>query len=109
MAVAHEFNSTVISRSGLDRCLPRHDVAKRQAVKPQPIDSEARPVKPFTDYEQGFVHVDVRYLPRLPDEDRAQYLFAAIDPATRSRISAKNDLNSSKNALIISGDLTSKI
>ena len=83
LAVTHEFISPAVSRSGLDRCLRRHGVSNLQALKPQPLDSEARPVKPFKDYEPGFVHVDVKYLPRMPDEDSAQYLFAAIDRATR--------------------------
>ena len=41
------------------------------------------PVKPFEAYDPGFVHVDVKYLPPMPDEDHRQYLFAAIDRATR--------------------------
>ena len=41
------------------------------------------PVKPFKAYDPGFVHVDVKYLPQMPDEDHQQYLFAAIDRATR--------------------------
>ena len=41
------------------------------------------PVKPFKAYDPGFVHVDVKYLPQMPDEDHRQYLFAAIDHATR--------------------------
>ena len=41
------------------------------------------PVKPFKDYAPGFVHVDVRYLPQMPDQDQRTYLFAAIDRATR--------------------------
>jgi transposase-like protein len=31
----------------------------------------------------GFVHVDVKYLPQLADEDWRRYLFVAIDRATR--------------------------
>ncbi|MBK1656590.1 helix-turn-helix domain-containing protein, partial [Allochromatium vinosum] len=83
LAVTHEFISPSVSRSGLDRCLRRHGVSNLQALSPQPIDQDARPVKRFKDYEPGFVHVDVKYLPRMPDEDSAQYLFAAIDRATR--------------------------
>ena len=41
------------------------------------------PVKPFKAYDLGFVHVDVKYLPQMPDEDHRQYLFTAIDRATR--------------------------
>lgn len=29
------------------------------------------------------MHVDVKYLPQMPDEDARRYLFAAIDRATR--------------------------
>ncbi|MGF1531836.1 MAG: DDE-type integrase/transposase/recombinase [Puniceicoccaceae bacterium] len=35
------------------------------------------------DYEAGFIHVDVKYLPQMPDESERKYLFAAIDRATR--------------------------
>ncbi|MCK7583199.1 MAG: DDE-type integrase/transposase/recombinase [Chromatiales bacterium] len=83
LAVTHEFISMAVSRSGLDRCLRRYGVSDLQALKPQPIDSEARAVKTFKDYEPGVVHVDVKYLPQMSGEDRAQYLFAAIDRATR--------------------------
>jgi len=41
------------------------------------------PHKTFKDYPPGFVHVDVKYLPQLPDEDHRTDLFAAIDRATR--------------------------
>jgi len=46
-------------------------------------DGAKIPVKPFKAYDPGFVHVDVKYLPQMPDEDHRQYLFAAIDRATR--------------------------
>jgi len=39
--------------------------------------------KPFTAYEPGYLHVDVRYLPQTADENRRRYLFVAIDRATR--------------------------
>ena len=31
----------------------------------------------------GFVHVDIKYLPQMPDEASRRYLFVAIDRATR--------------------------
>jgi hypothetical protein len=49
---------------------------------PQPEDDE-QPQKTFKDYEPGFVHVDVKYLPRMPDEDAHRYLFVGIDRASR--------------------------
>lgn len=39
--------------------------------------------KPFKAYEPGYLHVDVKYLPQMPDEDQKRYLFVAIDRATR--------------------------
>ena len=37
----------------------------------------------FKAYEPGYVHVDVKYLLQMADEDRRRYLFVAIDRATR--------------------------
>ena len=37
----------------------------------------------FKDYEPGFIHIDIKYLPRMPDESARRYLFVAIDRATR--------------------------
>ncbi len=41
------------------------------------------PKKTFKDYEPGFVHVDIKYLPQKADESSRRYLFVAIDRATR--------------------------
>ena len=52
----------------------------------QPIRLEAgqaSPKKSFKDYEPGFVHIDIKYLPQMPDETARRYLFVAIDRATR--------------------------
>jgi transposase InsO family protein len=68
------------SRSGLDRCLRRHGVGKLRTRRPAP---DKAPATTFRDYVPGFVHVDVKYLPQLADEDRRRYLFVAIDRATR--------------------------
>ncbi|MCV5746661.1 IS481 family transposase, partial [Escherichia coli] len=39
--------------------------------------------KTFKDYEPGFVHIDIKYLPQMPDETARRYLFVAIARATR--------------------------
>jgi transposase InsO family protein len=39
--------------------------------------------KTFKDYGPGFLHTDVKYLPKMPDETTRRYLFVAIDRATR--------------------------
>ncbi len=73
LAVTREFIHPNVSRSGLDRCLRRHGVSHLQALMPQPEDEE-QPQKTFKDDEPGFVHVDIKYLPQLPDETAHRYL-----------------------------------
>lgn len=82
LAVTHEFINPEVSRSGLARCLRRHGVSSLNALRPQEVCTN-QPHKVFKDYLPGFVHVDVKYLPQMPDEEQRRYLFAAIDRATR--------------------------
>ncbi len=59
-----------MSRSALDRLLRRR-CRSRLLLLPKP-DSEH---KPFKVYEPGYVHVYVKYLPQLQDEDKRWYVF----------------------------------
>ena len=79
VAVTREFIHPDVSRSGLDRCLRRHGVSNLQALLPAPPEV---PAKTFKDYAPGYVHIDIKYLPAIEGEPR-QYLFVAIDRATR--------------------------
>ena len=80
LAVVREFLNPHVSRSGLDRCLRRHGVGNLQALKPR----EPKPAHgSFKAYEPGYLHIDIKYLPQMADEDRRRYLFVAIDRATR--------------------------
>ena len=80
LSVVREFLNPKVSRSGLDRCLRRYGVGNLRNLKP----TAPRPAhKPFKAYEPGYLHVDVKYLPQMTDEDRRRYLFVAIDRATR--------------------------
>ncbi len=82
LVVAREFINAAASRSGLDRCLRRHGVSQLRDL--QVLPDVAQPgAKTFKDYEPGFVHVDIKYLPQMPDESQRRYLFVAIDRATR--------------------------
>ncbi len=82
LAVTREFLNEGVSRSGLDRCLRRHGVSELKALLPR--DESGKPAyQPSKAYVPGLVHVDLKYLPQLPDEDQRHYLFAAIDRATR--------------------------
>src|SRR3954451_1494535 len=51
-----------------------------------PADRTRKPHGAFKDYELGFVHMDVKHLPKLQDRDRVarkRYLYVAIDRASR--------------------------
>jgi len=80
LVVTREFINQDVSRSGLDRCLRRHGVSRLADLKPKP---EKARFKTFKDYEPGYVHVDIKYLPQMPDQNHRSYLFVAIDRATR--------------------------
>ena len=82
LVVIREFINPDVSRSGLDRCLRRHGVSDLKSLQPH-IEGQAKAVKTFKDYEPGFLHIDIKYLPQMPDETQRRYLFVAIDRATR--------------------------
>jgi len=82
VAITHEFINPAASRSGLDRCLRRHGVSNLKSLQPE-VEGEAAQKKTFKDYEPGFLHIDIKYLPQMPDETQRRYLFVAIDRATR--------------------------
>lgn len=64
-----------LSRSGIHRCLKRHDLSAR-------LTPDKAPAAAFqTDAPAGFIHVDVKYLPPLAR--RRSYAYVAIDRATR--------------------------
>jgi transposase InsO family protein len=80
LVVVREFLNPAVSRSGLDRCLRRHGIGNLSDL--EPVVPTPAP-KTFKSYEPGFIHMDVKYLPQMPDETSRRYLFVAIDRATR--------------------------
>jgi len=82
LVVVREFINPAMSRSALDRCLRRHGVSRLSDLIPRE-EKEQKKTKPFKNYKPGYIHVDVKYLPKMPDEKHHKYLFAAIDRATR--------------------------
>lgn len=82
LVVIREFIQPKMSRSALDRCLRRYGISNLKQLIPVE-ESETKPRKSFKLYEPGFIHVDLKYLPQMPDETSRKYLFAAIDRATR--------------------------
>jgi transposase InsO family protein len=47
------------------------------------LPKQLQRAKGFKPDEPGYVHVDIKYLPQMPDETGRRYLFVAIDRATR--------------------------
>ena len=83
LAVTREFINPAVSRAGLGRCLRRYEVSDLRTLVPL-VEGDATPAKKtFKDYEPGFIHIDIKYLPVMPDEKERRYLFVAIDRATR--------------------------
>ena len=85
LAVIRQFIHPDLSRSALDRLLRRYGVSNLKALiaAKEGETSQPKTKKGFKDYEPGFIHIDVKYLPRMPDETQGRYLFVAIDRATR--------------------------
>ncbi|KAB7619390.1 IS481 family transposase, partial [Alkalilimnicola sp. S0819] len=84
LVVVREFLNPHASRSGLDRCLRRHGVSRLADLREQQEPAPAKTAhKGFKPYEPGYLHIDYKYLPQMPDEDSRRYLFVAIDRATR--------------------------
>ncbi len=86
LVVAREFLHPTLSRSALARMLRRRQVPTLSQLRKQDQESEqaSEPkYKPFKDYDPGFIHVDIKFLPQMPDEEQRRYLYVAIDRATR--------------------------
>lgn len=83
LVVTREFIHPAASRAALDRLLRRHEVSRLSELQSLAGEAPSRASKTFKSYEPGFVHIDIKYLPQMPDETQRRYLFVAIDRATR--------------------------
>ena len=66
-----------ISRSSVYRCFVKEKINKIPQEKKETA-------KTFKEYEPGFLHIDVTYLPKF--NGKSNYLFVAIDRCTRTMI-----------------------
>lgn len=82
VAIVKEYIHSGASRPGIGRLLVRESVSRLSNLIPQ-AEGEAKPVKTFKDYEPGFVHIDLKTLPKMPGETSKSYLCVAIDRASR--------------------------
>ncbi len=56
------------SRSAVSRLLRRHGIAHL------PVEADpATPHKPFKLYEPDYLHMDIKHLPKMPDEAEWRY------------------------------------
>jgi transposase len=84
LAVTKEYVNAKASRSGIDRLLQREGIGNLKAlIAAQTPEGEKPEKKGFKDYDPGYFHMDIKYLPQMPDETSRSYLFVAIDRATR--------------------------
>jgi len=84
LVVVREFIKPDMVRSGLIRLLTRYQVNRLQELYAEQSEApeEDKP-KRFKDYEPGYIHVDIKYLPKMPHDSQKRYLLVAIDRATR--------------------------
>ncbi|RXZ42003.1 IS481 family transposase [Crenobacter cavernae] len=82
LSVTRAFINDQVSRAGLDRCLRRYGISCLSDIEPA-SGLTAKPHKAFKAYQPGFIHLDVKSLPQMPDETSRKYLFVAIDRASR--------------------------
>jgi tRNA G37 N-methylase Trm5 len=88
LVISREFVNSKVSRAGLNRCLTRNGIGNLKKLIAQQhaekgVVPDVKSKKTFKDYEPGFIHIDIKYLPKMPDEDTHRYLYVAIDCATR--------------------------
>ena len=70
-----------VNRDNIYRCLKRNNLSDLKALL-SPKDTKEE-IKQFKTYEPGYIHVDIKYLPKLKGEQNRKYLYVAIDRATR--------------------------
>lgn len=70
-----------ITRSALNRALQRNGISRLneyiQSLEPKEKSNHEK----FKNYEPGFIHIDIKYLPKI--DGKQEYLYVAIDRATR--------------------------
>jgi len=64
-----------INRYNVYRCLKRHGLSQLKVLIEETETKE--PHKPFKKYEPGYVHIDVKKMPKLKGETEKKYLFVS--------------------------------
>ncbi len=80
-------------------------ILKAEGLNRRPTPASSRPVKgkgAFKEYDLGFIHIDIKHLPKLKTSDgerRKRYLYVAIDRCSRSVHLAVKDDETEKSAI----------
>ena len=82
LVVAREFLYPNLSRAALHRMLKRRQVPTLAELAGLDQEDNKQAPKAFQDYEPGYLHIAIKYLPQMPDETQRRYLFVANDRAT---------------------------
>ena len=88
-----------LNRDSIYRVLKAHGLNRRP---PRPAAQPAKGQGRFHDYDLGFVHIDVKHLPRLRTADgemRKRFLYVAIDRCSRFAHLAVYDAENAANAV----------
>ena len=70
-----------VTRSGLYRALKRNELSNLRELMKSLDEETKKEIKEFKKYEPGYLHIDVKVLPKINKERK--YLFVSIDRATR--------------------------
>jgi transposase len=81
--ITKQYINPAVARAGIARLLKREGMSRLTDLIATAEGEKITPKKTFKDYEPGFIHVDIKYLPHMQDEMSRRYLFVAIDRATR--------------------------
>src|SRR5215211_4019931 len=88
-----------LNRDSIWRILKAEGLNRRpKPASPQPAKGQGT----FKDYDLGFVHIDIKHLPKLQTADgerRKRYLYVAIDRRSRSAHLAVKDDETEKSAI----------
>lgn len=84
LVVTRQLIFPTLSRSSLIRLLKRHKVNSLNVLYTElSEETPVKKLKKFKDDEPGCIHVDIKYLPMMPDDPQKRYLLIAVDRATR--------------------------
>src|SRR3954470_16095211 len=88
-----------LNRDSIGRILKAEGLHRRPTpVSPKPVKGKGT----FQEYDLGFIHIDIKHLPKLKTSDgerRKRYLYVAIDRCSRSVHLAVKDDETEKSAI----------